>query len=64
LRWARAAHGPTSSRCPAANARPPFSAFFYRYRYLERFFSKIKHFRAVAARFESFPTSGKAAFTR
>jgi transposase len=32
---------------------PPFSQFLYRYRNLvERFFSKIKHFRAVATRFE------------
>jgi transposase len=30
-----------------------FSPFLYRYRNLvERFFGKIKHFRAVAARFE------------
>ncbi|TDW27392.1 transposase [Rhizobium azibense] len=33
--------------------RPPFGAFLYRYRNLvERFFSKLKHFRAVATRFE------------
>jgi transposase len=32
---------------------PPFSAFLYRYRNLvERFFNKIKHFRAIATRFE------------
>ena len=32
---------------------PAFSQFLYRYRNLvERFFSKIKHFRAVATRFE------------
>jgi len=32
---------------------PAFSPFLYRYRNLvERFFSKIKHFRAVATRFE------------
>ena len=32
---------------------PAFSAFLYRYRNLvERFFDKIKHFRAVATRFE------------
>ena len=32
---------------------PIFSAFLYRYRNLvERFFSKLKHFRAVATRFE------------
>ncbi len=32
---------------------PAFSAFLYRYRNLvERFFNKLKHFRAVATRFE------------
>jgi transposase len=32
---------------------PAFSAWLYRYRNLvERFFSKLKHFRAVATRFE------------
>jgi transposase len=32
---------------------PPFSSFLYRYRNLaERFFNKLKHFRAVATRFE------------
>ena len=32
---------------------PPFSPWLYRYRNLvERFFSKLKHFRAVATRFE------------
>ena len=32
---------------------PIFSAFLYRYRNLvERFFSKLKHFRAIATRFE------------
>jgi transposase len=32
---------------------PAFSSFLYRYRNLvERFFNKIKHFRAVATRFE------------
>ena len=32
---------------------PAFSAFLYRYRNLvERFFNKIKHFRAIATRFE------------
>jgi transposase len=32
---------------------PAFSQFLYRYRNLvERFFNKIKHFRAVATRFE------------
>jgi transposase len=32
---------------------PAFSSFLYRYRNLvERFFNKIKHFRAIATRFE------------
>jgi transposase len=32
---------------------PPFSAYLYRFRNLiERFFNKLKHFRAVATRFE------------
>jgi transposase len=35
---------------------PSFSPFLYRYRNLvERFFSKLKHFRAVATRFEKHP---------
>jgi transposase len=32
---------------------PPFSPFLYRFRNLvERFFNKLKHFRAIATRFE------------
>ena len=32
---------------------PPFSSFLYRYRNLaERFFNKLKHYRAVATRYE------------
>lgn len=35
---------------------PAFSAFLYKYRNLvERFFSKIKHFRAVATRYDKDP---------
>ena len=38
---------------PNRKRRPAFSTFLYRYRNLvERFFSKLKHFRAVATRFE------------
>ncbi len=40
---------------PLANRRdkPAFSAFLYKYRNLvERFFNKLKHFRAVATRYE------------
>lgn len=34
---------------------PSFSAFLYRYRNLaERFFNKLKHYRAIATRFEKF----------
>ena len=36
--------------------KPAFSPFLYRYRNLvERFFNKLKHFRAVATRFEKHP---------
>jgi transposase len=35
---------------------PAFSAFLYRYRNLvERFFNKIKHYRAVATRYDKRP---------
>lgn len=38
---------------PGRKRRSPSSAFLYRYRNLvERFFSKLKHFRALATRFE------------
>jgi transposase len=38
---------------PNRNNVPAFSQFLYRYRNLvERFFNKLKHFRAVATRFE------------
>ena len=41
---------------PGRRHIPAFSAFLYRYRNLvERFFSKLKHFRAVATRFEKHP---------
>ena len=37
---------------------PAFSQFLYRYRnFVERFFSKIKHFRAVAARYDKDPAN-------
>jgi transposase len=45
--WANIRPMPNRKRIPA------FSAFLYRYRNLvERFFSKLKHFRAVATRYE------------
>jgi transposase len=35
---------------------PAFSPFLYRYRNLvERFFNKLKHFRAVATRYDKSP---------
>jgi len=38
---------------PGDKRRRPFSAFLYRHRNpVERFFTKTKHFRAVATRFE------------
>jgi transposase len=38
---------------PNRKTAQPFSQFLYRYRNLvERFFNKLKHFRAVATRFE------------
>ena len=38
---------------PGRKTAPAFSPFLYRYRNLvERFFNKLKHFRAVATRFE------------
>ena len=43
---------PISSR----KETPAFSPFLYRYRNLvERFFNKLKHFRAIATRFEKLP---------
>ena len=38
---------------PTRKNRPAFSAWLYRYRNLvERFFNKLKHFRAVATRYD------------
>jgi transposase len=55
LRSALKARGAWANVKPMPNRKnvPPFSPFLYRYRNLvERFFSKLKHFRAVATRFE------------
>ena len=53
--WRRAAPGPTSSPCPTAQ-HAGLHAFLYRYRNLvERFFNKLKHFRAVATRYDKTP---------
>ena len=41
---------------PGRKDPPAFSPFLYRYRNLvERFFNKLKHFRAIATRFEKHP---------
>lgn len=55
LRAEIAARGAWANVRPMPNRKrhPPFSAFLYRYRNLvERFFNKIRHFRAIATRFE------------
>jgi transposase len=50
--WPATTLGPISSPCLVAWI-PAFSAFLYCYRNLvERFFGKLKHFRAIATRFE------------
>lgn len=42
--------------------RPVFSAFLYRYRNLvERFFNKLKHYRAIATRYDKRPENYLAA---
>ena len=55
LRRTMAARGPSATIKPLARRvdKPAFSPFLYRYRNLvERFFNKLKHFRAVATRYE------------
>ena len=55
LREAMAAQGAWANipSMPQRKTRPAFSKFLYRYRNtVERFFSKIKHCRAVANRYE------------
>jgi transposase len=57
LREAMAARGAWANIRPIAHrTRPPiFSAFLYRYRNrVERFFNKLKHFRAIATRYEKY----------
>lgn len=57
LRAAMAARGAWANIKPMPNRVnvPAFSSWLYRYRNLvERFFSKLKHFRAVATRFEKY----------
>jgi transposase len=58
LRQRLAACGAWACVKPMPNRRhkPAFSAFLYRYRNLvERFFNKLKHFRAVATRYDKNP---------
>jgi transposase len=55
LRRSLAARGAFANIKPLRNRvnLPAFSPFLYRYRNLvERFFNKLKHFRAIATRFE------------
>lgn len=55
LRKDLAARGAWANVKPLQNRRekPVFSSFLYRYRNLvERFFNKLKHFRAVATRYD------------
>jgi transposase len=55
LRIEMAARGVWANIPPMPNRkrRPVFSAFLYRYRNLvERFFNKLKHFRAIATRYD------------
>ena len=55
LRANLAARGAWANVKPMPNRKniPAFSHFLYRYRNLvERFFSKLKHFRAIATRYE------------
>ena len=58
LRQALAERGAWANIKPMPQRRkvPAFSAFLYRYRNLvERFFNKLKHFRAVATRYDKTP---------
>jgi transposase len=55
LREAIAAKGAWANipAMPQRRQKPAFSAYLYRYRNLvERFFSKLKHFRAIATRYD------------
>ena len=57
LRQAITAQGAWANVKPLARRlnKPAFSPFLYRYRNLvERFFNKLKHFRAVATRYEKY----------
>lgn len=57
LRQSLAERGAWANIKPLSSRKniPAFSAFLYRYRNLvERFFNKLKHFRAVATRYEKY----------
>ena len=58
LRQSLSERGAWANVKPKSNRRkkPAFSAFLYRYRNLvERFFNKLKHYRAVATRYDKRP---------
>jgi transposase len=58
LRKSLAERGAWANIKPMPNRKnvPSFSAYLYRYRNLvERFFNKIKHYRAVATRYDKLP---------
>jgi transposase len=60
LREAMTARGAWANIRPMAHrTKPPiFSAFLYRYRNrVERFFNRLKHFRAIATRYEKHATN-------
>ncbi|MCR4283012.1 MAG: transposase, partial [Bauldia sp.] len=55
LRQSLAERGAWANVKPMPNRKniPAFSTFLYRYRnFVERFFNKLKHFRAVATRYD------------
>ena len=64
LRQSLAERGAWANIKPMPNRKnvPAFSPFLYRYRNLvERFFNKIKHFRAVATRYDKRPKTSSPA---
>ena len=64
LRESLAGRGAWANVKPMPNRRrkPAFSSYLYRYRNLiERFFNKLKHYRAVATRYDKTPENFLAA---
>ena len=60
--WRRAAPWACVKPMPHRRSVPAFSSFLYRYRNLvERFFNKLKHFRAIATRYDKTPENFLAA---